>query len=86
MNNNLENQIALDAMIRGIQQFVTSYVDSITTKIYDGIVTGQNGDKWDVKYNGKVHTIPLYGNNSPSVGKVVKVYIPQGNPNLTYFI
>mgnify|MGYP003613175639 CR=1 FL=1 len=59
---------------------------SNTTKIYDGFVIGQNGTNWNVRYNGQVHSIKQYGDNPVKAGKIVKVFIPQGNANLTFFM
>lgn len=80
-----KNQQAVQALLSGINELLKE-VERNSTKIYNGVVIRQNGSEWDVQYNGKVHTIPLYGTNTPKVGRVVKVFIPQGNANLTFFI
>lgn len=57
-----------------------------TTKIYDGIIlSGPIGDRWRVQFNGEVHELKAYGTIVPTSGKMVKVYIPQGNMSVAYF-
>lgn len=79
------NQEAVQAMLEGFNLLLKEAINN-TTKIYDGFVIGQNGTNWNVRYNGQVHSIKQYGDNQVKVGKIVKVFIPQGNANLTFFI
>lgn len=79
------NQEAVQAMLEGFNLLLKEAINN-TTKIYDGFVVGQNGTNWNVRYNGQVHSIKQYGDNQVKVGKIVKVFIPQGNANLTFFI
>lgn len=79
------NQEAVQAMLEGFNLLLKESINN-TTKIYDGFVIGQNGTNWNVRYNGQVHSIKQYGDNQVKVGKIVKVFIPQGNANLTFFI
>lgn len=79
------NQKAVQAMLEGFNLLLKEAINN-TTKIYDGFVIGQNGTNWNVRYNGQVHSIKQYGDNQVKVGKIVKVFIPQGNANLTFFI
>lgn len=58
-----------------------------TTKCYNGIIVANNNNNtWAVQYNGETHNIAQYGNNTINVGDVVKVFIPQGNQSLAFFI
>lgn len=79
------NQEAVQAMLEGFNLLLKEAINN-TTKIYDGFVIGQNGTNWNVRYNGQIHSIKQYGDNQVKVGKIVKVFIPQGNANLTFFI
>lgn len=79
------NQEAVQAMLEGFNLLLKEAISN-TTKIYDGFVVGQNGTNWNVRYNGQVHSIKQYGDNQVKAGKIVKVFIPQGNANLTFFI
>lgn len=79
------NQEAVQAMLEGFNLLLKEAINN-TTKIYDGFVVDQNGTNWNVRYNGQVHSIKQYGDNQVKVGKIVKVFIPQGNANLTFFI
>ena len=79
------NQEAVQAMLEGFNLLLKEAINN-TTKIYDGFVVGQNGTNWNVKYNGQIHSIKQYGDNQVKVGKIVKVFVPQGNANLTFFI
>ena len=59
----------------------------MTTKIYDGVIVSNNGDgRWNIRYNGEVHPVRSYGNANPSVDQMVKVFVPQGNQNLAWFL
>ena len=59
----------------------------MTTKIYDGVIVSNNGDgRWNIRYNGEVHSVRSYGNANPTVDQMVKVFVPQGNQNLAWFI
>lgn len=59
----------------------------MTTKIYDGVIVSNNGDgRWNIRYNGEVHPVRSYGNASPTVDQMVKVFVPQGNQNLAWFL
>ncbi|HAU87632.1 MAG TPA: hypothetical protein DCW90_19715 [Lachnospiraceae bacterium] len=82
---NETNQQAIDVMLSGFNAMLKEAINN-TTKIYDGFVVGQDGVNWKVQYNGKVHSIKHYGDNQVKAGKTVKVFIPQGNANLTFFI
>lgn len=79
------NQEAVQAMLGGFNLLLKEAISN-TTKIYDGFVIGQNGTNWNVRYNGQVHSIKQYGDNPVKAGKIVKVFIPQGNANLTFFM
>ena len=85
MQNN-ENQAALKELLKSFG-FLLKIFSNETTKIYNGFIVGQNNDgSWNVKYNGETHSLIPYGSIQPSVGKMVKVFIPQGNQNLAYFM
>lgn len=82
------NQEALDALLSGVYYMCKSMVEN-TTLIYDGIITSKSADaqgKWTVKYNNKTHAIKPYGTIVPSFGKMVKIFIPQGNQALAFFM
>lgn len=80
-------QDAIEEIIRGIAWMIQEAVKNYVTNSYDGIIVSQSNDnKWDVQYNGRIHTISPYGSVVPSVGKMVKVIVPQGNQSLAYFI
>lgn len=77
---------ALDEMLKSIN-FLIKETLKTTTQIYNGTVISFNsGNKWNIQYNGEVHSVEKYGNNTPVVGSVVKVFIPQGNQNLAWFL
>lgn len=81
------NQEALNVIIKGIAKMLNDFKQKEATQIYDGLVVSQgDSNKWEIKYNGKTHLLKHYGNITPSVNKIVKVFIPQGNQNLAFFI
>lgn len=91
MEDNILNkdikQDAIEEIIRGITWMVQESIKNCITNSYDGLILSQaNDNKWNVQYNGKTHSIPPYGSVVPSIGKMVKVIVPQGNQSLAYFI
>lgn len=81
-----EWQGAIQQIVKGISQMVEDKL-SKTTKIYDALVIKNNNDgTWNLQYNGNIHAVKPYGTVSPTIGKTVKVFIPQGNQNLSFFI
>lgn len=83
---NSENQSLIDTMLKSFQYLITESIKD-TTKIYDGRLSANNGNgTWNVRYNGEVHAMKPYGSIVPQVGMMVKVFIPQGNQNLAFFM
>ena len=80
-----ENEQAVTELLKGISYMLELLLND-TTKIYNGQVISNNNDgRWNIRYNGELHPIRPYGANLPSVGQVVKVFIPQGNQALSWF-
>lgn len=76
----------IDEMLKSIDYLITKALEK-TTKIYDGIILSQNTDgTYNVQYNGQSHAVRSYKIDSPTVGSMVKIIIPQGNPALSFFI
>lgn len=83
MNNDYEK--AANEIIRSFDYMVKLLQKA--TLNYDGFIISSNIDgTWNVRYNGEVHAIPSYGSIRPAVNMMVKVFVPQGNQNLAYFI
>lgn len=81
------NKEAVNQLLRGIDYIIEKYIKK-TTKCYDGIILSKDTsstNKWNIRYNGEVHSVALYGSNTPTVGQMVKVIIPQGNQALAWF-
>ena len=58
-----------------------------TTKSNNGKVLSKNADgSYNVKYNGQTHAIMPYKMTDSETGIIVKVFVPQGNQNLAFFI
>lgn len=84
MNQNQNFDKVIEELIKGFSYIVKSLKTS--TQIYDGIVISNNNDgRWNIKYNGETHAVKLYGSKLPSVNSMVKVFVPQGNQNLSWF-
>ena len=78
--------IAINEILKTVDYMINKKINQ-TTKIYTGIILSNNNDgKWNVQYNGEIHSIVSYGNITPKVGTMVKVFIPQGNQALAFFI
>lgn len=81
-----EYQYAIQELLKGIEYLLTESAKQ-NTQCYDGIIIGNNGNgKWNVQYNGETHSLKSYGSIVPSIGKMVKVIIPQGNTSVAFFI
>lgn len=81
-----ESDKAIEEMIKSFKFIAEKYLEN-TTKIYSVPVLAQNADgTYTVNFNGESHNLPLYGNNTITVGKPVKVFIPQGNMNLAFIM
>ena len=76
----------IDEMIKSVAYLINNALKQ-TTKIYDGIIVSNNNDgRWNVTYNGKTRPVTPYGSISPNIGKVVKIFVPQGNDALAFFM
>ncbi len=79
-------QFAVQEILKGVA-YLLNEASKQNTQCYDGIIIADNGNgKWEVKYNGEKHSIKPYGSIVPSIGKMVKVIIPQGNTSVAFFI
>lgn len=82
----MSNQQAVNQVIQGMYKILTNYFKKYSTVIYDGIIISSNNNgRWNVQYNGEIHAIKPY-KTIPNVGDMVKVIIPNGNQNLSFFI
>lgn len=76
---------AVEELIKSFNYMLTLSMKE-TTKCYDGIVLSSNNNgKWNVKYNGEIHSLKSYGTAIPNVNTIVKVIVPQGNQALAWF-
>ena len=76
---------AVDGLIAGFD-YMLQESNKQNTQIFNGIITAISGGSYTIKLNGNEYVIPLYGGLSHSINDVVKVFIPQGNMNLAFFI
>lgn len=82
-----EYQKAVNEIIQGVGILMQSLLYHNTTKIYNGLIVSSNTDgTWNIQYNGETHAMPSYGSITPAVNMMVKVFIPQGNQNLAFFM
>lgn len=85
MDNSRQFQRVIVEFARAIKYIVDMSIKK-TTQNYLGQVLEQNIDgSYNIKLNGKVHAIKMYGNGKPNIGDMVQVFIPQGNMNLAWF-
>lgn len=79
-------QSAIKEILKGVAYLLAESAKQ-NTQCYDGIIVGDNGNgKWNVQYNGEIHSLKSYGSIVPAIGKMVKVIIPQGNTSVAFFI
>ena len=83
-NQNLFNQVIAE-VLKSTNYMIDQSVKK-TTKIYDGLIVSANANRtYNIRFNNETRAVKQYGEGTPKVGQIVKVYIPQGNANLSYF-
>ena len=83
--NRDDMQVAVEQIIKGVA-YLIQQAKQKETKIYSGeVVSSANNGKWNIKYNGEIHAIKPY-KTTPTKGQVVKVFLPENNQNLAFFI
>lgn len=82
-NNNTNNlyKETVDEIARSVA-YMLQQQSLGNTQIYNGILINFNS----VKVNDKVYSLSQYGGLTHQINDVVKVFIPQGNMNLAFFI
>lgn len=84
MANNSE---AAQEILRAVKYMIDEAVKSTSAQIYNGIVVGQSGDRYNVSVNGETYALSRCGGGDAiSVGMTVKVFVPSGNFALAFFI
>lgn len=78
-----DNQAAIKEMLKGFAYLLEEAMRG-TTKNYDGIVVSSSNNKWNVQYNGEIHSVKMYGDGIPQINSMVKVFVPQGNQTLAW--
>ena len=85
MSNQAINDNAINEVLKSINYMIQTALKK-TTQCYNGlVVSSSNNGKWNVQYNGEVHSLPVYGAAVPTLNNLVKVIIPQGNQALAWF-
>lgn len=85
MNQNDIFKEAVNQIARSVE-YMLDQKEMNGTKIYSGLIVSLNDNIASIKINGKNFTIEQYGNFVHSVNDVVKVFVPQGNMNLAFFM
>lgn len=86
MNKSKEFKEAVEQIIRSIN-YILEEKNLTNTQIFNGILIQINDNVGTIKINGKEYdNIPQYGNFQHEVRNTVKVFVPQGNMNLAFFI
>lgn len=83
-----ENEVfkeAVNQIARSVE-YMLDQKELGSTKIYNGIITSLTNGVATIQINGKVFTINQYGTFTHAVNDMVKVFVPQGNMNLAFFI
>lgn len=78
-------QEAIKSLLHGIDYMIQNAMTK-STQIYNGLIVSKTGNKAEIRVNGKTFTLPQYGNFSHVVNETVKVFVPQGNMNLAFYI
>lgn len=76
-----ENKQALNELTRSIEYLIDQKLNQCV-RIFDGFVL-PNGK---IRINGKEYSIKQYGNSALEANSCVKVFVPEGNMNLAFFI
>lgn len=77
---------ALDELIKSINYLIQNTFRN-TTQIYNGVLLQSLGDNlYSVKMNGQTYQMKYYGQGTHNINDIVKVFVPQGNMALSFFI
>ena len=86
MQENQEYNSAWNEVLRAIDYMIEQRLNGAGTANYNGVVQSVNTDgTYNIQFNGEVKALKSYG-SAPSVNDMVKVFVPQNNYNLAYFI
>ena len=81
MSNQAINDNAINEVLKSINYMIQTALKK-TTQCYNGlVVSSSNNGKWNVQYNGEVHSLPVYGAAVPTLNSLVNIIndIPNGN-------
>lgn len=84
-NNGNEYKDAINSLLSGMQYMIEQAVKNCT-QIYNGTIISIYGNNYTVKVNGNDYVLRPYGEGSYEKNNIVKVFVPQGNMNLAFFI
>ena len=84
-SNNKTYQEAIKSICNSIKYMIDQATKQVT-QIYNGVIITIENNNYTVQINGLTYNLTQYGNLSHSVGDVVKVFVPQGNMNMAFFI
>lgn len=84
-NQNKLFQEAVESLASSMQ-YMIGEANRQNTQIFEGIIVSISDDTAVIQFNGKTYTLKQYGSFTHFVKETVKVFIPQGNMNLAFFI
>lgn len=81
-----EFNAAMNEILQAIDYMIDKKLRETGTANYNGVVQAVNSDgTYSVRFNGEVKSLKPY-KTTASVNDIVKVFVPQNNYNLAYFI
>ena len=80
MDNNFYKETA-DQVLRGVE-YLLDQNNQKSTQIYSGVITSDG----TILINGRKYNIPQYGTFTHNTNDVVKVFVPQGNMSVAFYI
>lgn len=84
MENDNIPQYLYDGVVAIFEKMMKKNNGAVITTV---LVTQDNSDgTYEIKYSGKLYNVPLYGNNTITVNKTAKLFIPNNNMSLAFIM
>lgn len=84
MENDNVSQYLYDGIMIAIENYMKNKSFAVIT---DVLVLQKNTDNtYKVKYSGREYNVPFYGNNTITINKTAKLFIPNNNMSLAFIM
>lgn len=82
-----ESDKAINELLEGISYLIDKALSKRGTQIYTGRLISQvDNSTWNVMYNGREYPVKYYGKDTLTENQIVKIFVPQGNQSIAFFM